>query len=156
MFNHRLMIGAMVGAFSSATQTGASTIHELVSDFSWGYRCGVKQPLGAYKNGLSVHQITKSNYPVTPTKGNPDYLFWVDEIAGTYGISVRPTDEFHGWVVNPGGMVSFAADGTIWYTYGARAENLPLDLYSSLRPYDTTAFFRHLHDFDPQSGSTTP
>ncbi len=63
MSSRNVLIVAVVGVFSSATQADVITIHELLSDFSWGYRCGVKQPLGAHKNGLSVHQITKSNYP---------------------------------------------------------------------------------------------
>jgi hypothetical protein len=134
---------------------GPISVYELISDYSWGYRCGVKQPLGAYMSGLSVHQITKSNHP-EGSQGNPDYLFWVDEINGVHGISERPTDEFHGDVTNPGGMVSFSGDGTLWYTYGARAHDLPLDLYSSLQPRDTSAFARRLHGFDPSSGSTAP
>jgi hypothetical protein len=134
---------------------GSITVNEIAADYSWGYRCGVKQPLGAYKNGLSVHQITKSNYP-DGVEGNPDYLFWVEEDNAAFGVAMRPTDQFHGYVTNPGGMVSFSSDGTLWYTYGARAQNLPLDLYSSLQPYDTSAFARLLHDFDPSSGSTTP
>lgn len=148
----------------AASGDGNIIIHELVSDFSWGYRFGVKQPLGAYKSGLSVHQITKSDYqPGTEgnpfpasTEGNPDYLFWVDEENESFGVSEMPTDEFHDFCTNPGGMVSFSDDGTVWYAYAARSTCLPIDLYSSLRPYDTNAFLKRVDDVDLARGSTTP
>ncbi len=139
----------------AASCDGNIIIHELVSDFSWGYRLGVKQPLGAYKSGLSVHQITKSNFP-EGTDGNPDYLFWVDEENESFGVSEMPTDDFHDFCINPGGMVSFSDDGTVWYAYAARSTCLPIDLYSSLRPYDTNAFFKRVDDVDLARGSTTP
>ena len=63
----------------AAIGVGEPTIYELISDYSWGYRCGVKQPLGAYKSGLSVHQITENRWP-SSVLGNPDHLFWVDEV----------------------------------------------------------------------------
>jgi hypothetical protein len=131
------------------------TIHEITTGHDWGYRCGVKQPLGAYKAGLSIHQLSKSNFP-PGTEGNPDYVFWVNEIAGTFGVSQRPTGEFEGFVTNPGGMVSFSADGTIWYAYGARAQDLPIDLYASSLPYDPSSFVKRLDDLDLFTGSTTP
>ena len=133
---------------------GDITIYQLISDFSWGYRCGVKQPLGAYQSGLSVHQITKSNFP--EREGNPDYLFWVDEVNESFGVSEKPTDDFHDFCTNPGGMVSFSDDGTVWYAYGARAQCLPIDLFSSLLPYDTSAFLKRVDDVDLTGGSTTP
>jgi hypothetical protein len=140
---------------AGAARDGPVTIYELDPDFSYGYRCGVKQPLGAGKNGLSVHQITRSNWP-QGSEGNPDNLLWVDEVNGVSGIAVRPTDEFHDDVTNPGGMVSFSADGTIWYTYGARSQDLPLRLFGSVQPYDPSAFVKYLHNFAPITGSTTP
>jgi hypothetical protein len=111
--------------------------------------------VGAYKDGLSIHQVTQSNYP-EGTDGNPDYIFWVDEIAGTHGVSAQPTGEFGGNVTNPGGTVSFSDDGTIWYTYGGRAQDLPMDIYSSAQPYDGAAFVKRVDDVDLFTGSTTP
>ncbi|MHC4614733.1 MAG: hypothetical protein ACYTAU_14315 [Planctomycetota bacterium] len=144
-----------LSAAGGAAARGEVTVFEITSDHAWGYRCGVKQPLGAYKDGLSVHQISRSNYP-EGTDGNPDYLFWVDEIAGTHGVSLRPTGDFDGYVTNPGGMVSFSSDGTIWYAYGGRAQDLPMDLYSSVQPSEPTAFTKRLDDLDLFTGSTTP
>ncbi|MHC4384224.1 MAG: hypothetical protein ACYS0J_15500, partial [Planctomycetota bacterium] len=74
----------------------------------------------------------------------------------THGVSLRPTGDFDGYVTNPGGMVSFSSDGTIWYAYGGRAQNLPMDLYSSVQPYEPTAFTKRLDDLDLFPGSTTP
>jgi hypothetical protein len=150
-----LAVGAAGVGSMPAVGAGPITIRHLATDFSWGYRCGVKQPLGAFKDGLSVHQISKSNHP-PGTDGNPDYLFWVDENVDAWGIALRPTDGFHGNARNPGGMVSFADDGTLWFAYGARAHHLPLALHSSLAPYDPTAFVRRVDDFDPFTGSSTP
>lgn len=134
---------------------GDVNVYELVSDFSFGYRCGVKQPLGAFKNGLSLHQLTKSNYP-EETNGNPDYILWVDETAESFGVAERPTGEYNDFSVNPGGMVAFSDNGTIWYVYGGRAQYLPIDLYSSVSPFDTSAFVKRVDDVDLGGGSTTP
>ncbi|MHC4218231.1 MAG: hypothetical protein ACYSU7_07200 [Planctomycetota bacterium] len=146
----------MLGVLAVCADAGGSvTVHQLTFDYLWGYRSGVKQPLGAYKNGLSVHQISKSNYPPN-TFGNPDYLFWVDEIEGTFGIAQRPTGDFDGNVINPGGKVVFSNDGTLWYTYGGRAQDLAMRLYSSALPYDLDNWEMRVHDWDTTSGSTTP
>ena len=151
----RAVAALAVSAAGAAAAHGEITIHEITSDHAWGYRCGVKQPVGAYKDGLSIHQITQSNYP-EGADGNPDYIFWVDEIAGTYGVSEQPTGGFGGYVQNPGGTVSFSDDGTIWYTYGGRAQDLPMDIYSSALPYDGGAFVKRVDDVDLFTGSTTP
>ena len=130
-------------------------IRELATDYTWGYHCGVKQPLGAHKNGLSVHQLTKNNVPIEWNVGNPDYLFWVDEYRDLYGIAKKPTGMFDGWVKNPGGMVAFGSDGHLWFTYGARANNLPPDLFLSPEAYDPDSFNRVLDDYVTSAGSTS-
>jgi hypothetical protein len=135
---------------------GQVITRQLASDFTWGYWCGVKQPLGAYRKGLSIHQFTKSNYPEEVQRGNPDYILWVNEIDDTFGIAERPTGAFDGNVKHPGGMVAFSDDGTIWYDYGGRAEDLPLDLYVSDSPNDTNNFSVVLDDYETQGTSTTP
>jgi hypothetical protein len=157
MMNNRVKWSAAVVAAAIPVAAGGDTItvYELASDFSWGYRCGVKQPLGAYKNGLSVHELVKSNYP-EDTQGNPDNLLWVDEIDGVHGISERPTDEIHSFRTTPGGFVAFSGNGTLWYTLGARPPYQPLSLYSSLQPYDPFAFVNVLFNYDTLTGSTTP
>ncbi|MHC4348906.1 MAG: hypothetical protein ACYS15_10310 [Planctomycetota bacterium] len=134
---------------------GPVTIREVTSDFTWGHQCGVKQPLGTYQNGLSVHEIVESNYP-PDTQGNPDNLFWVDEVDDVYGVAERPTNEFLEYRTTPGGMVAFSGDGTLWYTHGARPPDSPLNLYSSLQPYDPSAFVNVLFNYGPIAGSTTP
>jgi len=130
------------------------TIREIASDYTWAMNCGVKQPLGAYKNGWSIHQVSKHiNMPGKP-KGNPDYIFWVNEKTGDYGVSERPTNSFGGAARNPGGMVSFSENGTIWYTYGARGVQFDPDIYSSKSPYDVNNFTRVLNDYVTINGGT--
>jgi hypothetical protein len=128
---------------------------DLATSFTWGYRAGVKQPLGSYLNGRSVHQISRSNYPLG-VDGNPDFLAWVDETSGVHTIIERPTDQLEIDVVNPGGQAAFDADGYIWFFSGARARDMPLDLYRSTAPFDATSFTVVLDDLVWQSASTTP
>lgn len=139
-----------------------STNYDIAPDYVWGFVTGFKQPLGAFQGGLSVHQITQSEYGTMPPpdegpfSGNPDHIFWVDEDSGTFGISSGPTGRTDGAYVNPGGMLAFAPNGTLWYTLGGRAEELPLDLYRSDVPYGLDAFTVVLDDYETLAGSTCP
>ena len=134
-----------------------SSVVTLADDFSWGYRTGVKQHLGAYRDGLSLHQLSRIG-PGGGTTGSPDYILWVDELEGDAGIAMMPTGDVTEDVVNPGGTVWFDSDpeGRIWYTYGSRAYDLPLSLYRSTSPYDPTDFELVLPDFAPDGASSTP
>jgi hypothetical protein len=118
------------------------TIHEIGTGFEWCYKAGAKQALGAYQNGLSIHQITRT----FDALGNPDYIFWVDEKNGTFGISEEPTGNTQR-IVNPGGNVVFDEKGYIWYTYGGRSQDLNFNLYRSFYPYDYKHFTRVLSNF---------
>jgi hypothetical protein len=134
---------------------------EVSDDYSWGYRVGVKQPLGSYDGGLSVHQISRTvNIPVT---GNPDHLMWVDESSGSRGIVERATGISDDAVVNPGGMATFHTappgdprSGTIWFALGGRAHDMALDLYRSDEPYSVDGFGVVADDFETSISSTTP
>ncbi|MDY6811630.1 MAG: GC-type dockerin domain-anchored protein, partial [Actinomycetota bacterium] len=107
-------------------------------------------------NGLSLHQISKSNYPYnTQGFGNPDYIFWVNEIEETFGVSERPTGEFDGNVKYPGGAVAYDQAGHIWYTFGGRAGDLPGDIFKSDAPYDVNSFTKKLDDLDTYNTSTS-
>lgn len=118
------------------------TIHEIGTGFEWCYKAGLKQALGSYQNGLSIHQITRT----FDSLGNPDYIFWVDEKNGTFGISEEPTGNTHR-IVNPGGNVVFDEKGYILYTYGGRSQDLKFNLYRSFYPYDFKHFTRLLSGF---------
>ena len=130
-------------------------IHQFNDTYDWGFFCGVKQPLGAYKNGMSIHLINK---PFAPTEklANPDHIFWVNENEETYGISMYATGQDDGWHTIPGGMVTFGEDGTIWCNIGGRAFERPLDLYKSDSPYDVENFSVVLEDYETWNSSTTP
>lgn len=133
------------------------TIYEMTSDYTWCLNGGVKQPLGAYKDGWSIHQISKytpspgkaRESPGTgnPARGNPDYIFWVNEKTGSYGISETPTNSFPDAAPNPGGMVSFSESGSIWYTFGERGGMFSPDVYISKSPYDVNNFTKVLNDY---------
>lgn len=137
--------------------TNDITIYEIASDYTWCLNGGIKQPLGAYKDGWSIHQISKyiptpgqargSPGRGNPAKGNPDYIFWVNETTGSYGISEMPTNSFHDAAPNPGGMVSFSENGTIWYTFGERGGMFSPDVYISKSPFDVNNFIKILNDY---------
>ena len=128
---------------------------DLAREFTWGYRCGVKQPLGSYFDGRTVHQISRSNWP-EGVEGNPDFLIWVDETTGEHGIVEHPTNQLETDVVNPGGQAAFDRDGYIWFVNGGRAADMPFDLYRSSQPLDPTSFQVVLDDFVVEGASTTP
>lgn len=131
------------------------TIHELSSDWAWGYRTGVKQPLGAFRDGLSLHQFCKAD--LVTRNGSPDYILWVDENTNQFGIHLEPTQAFIGYGVNPGGMVSIADDGRVWLTYGAHLPDYPMKVFSSVFPMDPTSFIENVESLTPgPEGSTTP
>ena len=130
-------------------------IHQFNDAYDWGYWCGVKQPLGAYKNGLSIHLINKPFEPLEKL-ANPDHIFWVNEVNGTYGISTYATGQDAGWYKHPGGMVTFGEDGTIWCNLGGRANELALDVYRSDSPYDVENFTLVVNDYETWNTSTTP
>lgn len=127
-------------------------LYEIGTGFEWCYKGGAKQALGAYQNGLSIHQITRT----FDSLGNPDYIFWVDEKNGTSGISEEPTGNTH-TLANPGGNVAFDDKGYIWYTYGGRSQDMNFNLYRSYYPYDYNNFTIFLHNFITRevAGSTS-
>ena len=127
------------------------TLFEVAAGRTWVYKGGIKQEMGSYKDGFAVHQITKT----VGDKGNPDYIMWVDEESGTYGMSEQPTG-YSDSCINPGGMVEFDEDGYIYYTYGGRAVDLPLDLYKSDNPFDVYNFTKLLDDYEAEGASTGP
>lgn len=133
---------------------------DIATEYVWGFVTGIKQTLGSFKDGMSIHQITQSDYGTVPPpngppfRGNPDHIYWVDEDAGTFGISSQTTARNQGSFVNPGGMATFGSDGTIWFTLGGRAQELPLDLYRSSEPFGHDRLEVVLDDFETQTGST--
>jgi len=132
------------------------TIYEIGSDFSWGYKSGVKQIIGSYQKGISLHQISRHSDKLGDDElSNPDNILWVNENTGEYGISIKPTGNT-GTAVNSGGHVEFDDQGYIYYVYGARAQDIAFDLYKSIKPYDVNNFEKILNDFETTDGSSTP
>jgi hypothetical protein len=129
---------------------------DVTTDYTWGYKSGLKQPLGAYMNGLSIHQISKSSDPHS-FGANPDYILWADETASMAGVSLSPVGAFDGDVANPGGSVSFDRLGWVWYGYGARVQSLPFSLFRSTGRFRIDRFRPILEDFvTGPTGSTAP
>ncbi|MGI9012802.1 MAG: hypothetical protein ACR2GY_00965 [Phycisphaerales bacterium] len=133
------------------------TIREIVNDYSVGYHTGVKQPLGAFRDGLSVHQISRSDFETgePPYMGTPDFLLWMNDDTDTFGLVENPTGRSYPLVPNPGGMVSFDADGYIWYTLGARVQDLPPSLFRSQAPGDVFHFDAVLDDYVTKPDGST-
>lgn len=117
-------------------------IRDIGSGFDWCSQGGIKQDLGAYQNGMSIVQLTRT----FASSGNPDFIGWMDELTDTCGISDRPTGN-HLLAVNSGGNATFDENGYIWYTYGGRSQDMAFDLFRSARPYDVHRFDLVLDDF---------
>lgn len=134
----------------------AVTVEQITSGASWGYRGGVKQPVGSYLDGISIHLLSRASDPFSG-EGSPDYLLWVNENTGEHGIIEQVTGAFAGQAVNPGGMATFGADGTIWLTHGAHLPQNPMKLFHSDAPFVLDSFTEVVSAFiDEPSGSTTP
>lgn len=150
---------ALVGA-AGATPPLDATFIQLTDDYSWGYKVGIKQPLGSYAYGRSVHQVSRL---VSGSEGTPDAVFLVDERSGSAIVANPAVGQFSGAVVNPGGMAVFPTHpgdpqerGRIWFVYGGRANDLPFDLCRSTSVFDPGAFSIVQDDFVADQGSTAP
>jgi hypothetical protein len=138
-------------------------LRDVVLDYSWGYSTGIKQHQGSFKNGRSVHAISRFTRvnpdPNLEDLGNPDWLVWVDETTGQASSHEHPVGMF-GDGINPGGNVTFGTDvpasdtGYLWWVLGGRAETLPFDLARSVAPYDPRDFDVVLDDFETVDKST--
>lgn len=128
------------------------TTHKITKEYHWCYRGGIKQGPGAYQNGLSIVQITRT----VGSLGNPDFIFLVNEKTFRYGISMQPTGNTR-LVINPGGNVTFDEEGYIWYAYGDRSQELAFELYRSESPHSIKRFEKKLDKFigEKDDGSTS-
>jgi len=139
-----VLLAVLGGCGNGSTTRGDPVVvaaYDLTDDDTLGWHDGVKQPLGAYQNGRSIHQITKST-DGGEGSGDPDVLLWVDERAGTHAVIRHATGQAVSPVAraNPGGTVTFGPDGTIWYLTGGRAHLMPPALFASVAPYDPHHF----------------
>lgn len=151
--------------FTGSDPTVTAVVQEIVSDYSWGYKNGLKQPLGSYKNGRSIHAVsrrTREN-PAEPREppGSADFLVWVDEHTGEVLALEHPVGVLEDGV-NPGGNATFTSDapdgkdGRIWFVFGGRAHELPFDLARSSELFDPRDFDLVLDNFVTTGGSTAP
>jgi hypothetical protein len=79
------VLGGCGGKPATRGDLVAVAAYDLTDDDTLGWHNGVKQPLGAYQNGRSVHQITQRRAGGEGS-GDPDVLLWVDERAGTHAV----------------------------------------------------------------------
>lgn len=149
-----IIAGLALLAPAASAQTITPTVIQVDANEVWGYRSGVKQTLGSYKLGRSVHNISQRT-DLDNNWGEPDRLLLVDEHAGT--AEIVDLGIFTDAVINPGGMATFAdgGDGSIWLATGGRADELPFDLRRSTAPYSTAAWDLLLDNFVTSTGSTT-
>jgi hypothetical protein len=159
-----LSIFCIAASYANAADPQVSIdIKDLVLDYSWGYSTGIKQHQGSFKDGRSVHAVSRFSRvnpnPNLEDLGNPDWLMWVDETTGEASIHEHPVGEF-GEGINPGGNVTFGTDvpasdtGYMWWVLGARAETVPFDLARSVAPFDPRDFDVVLNDFETVDKST--
>jgi hypothetical protein len=157
------IVCVMAGSSHAADPQISIDIKDLVVDYSWGYSTGIKQHQGSFKDGRSVHAVSRFSRvnpnPNLEDLGNPDWLMWVDETTGEASIHEHPVGEF-GEGINPGGNVTFGTDvpasdtGYMWWVLGARAETIPFDLARSVAPFDPRDFDVVLNDFETVDKST--
>lgn len=137
-----------------------ATVREVVSSYSWGYRAGVKQHLGSYKNGRSLHALARRSGR-HGENGLPDYLVWVDEHRGSSRALRRPIG-YPQEGINPASHAVFTSNapaheqGRIWWVLGGRSSAQPFDLAVSLGLFDPSAYAVVLDDFVRDGHSTTP
>ncbi len=133
---------------------------EVVSGYSWGYQVGVKQQHGSYKNGRSLHAISRRS-GTTGTNGSPDYLVWVDEHTGQTAALERPVG-YAELGKNPATSAVFTSDapegeqGRIWWVLGGRANLQPFDMVRSDHLFNPFAWDLVLDNFVTDFESTTP
>ena len=156
---------ASISLASASEPTITAASRDIVLDCSWGYNTGVKQPLGSYKDGRSVHAVsrfTRQN-PIAgkPELGSPDFIVWVDENTGEASAHEHPAGVYEDGV-NPGGNVAFASgaaeteQGRMWWVLGGRAYQLPLDIARSSGLFEPHYFDIVLDNFETVDQSTAP
>ncbi len=159
---------AWLSANSTAYAAGTTLIvetHDVATGYSWGFETGLKQHLGSFKDGRSIHAVsryTRTNPAANlPPLGNPDFLVWVDENLGIALAVEHPADVFTEGV-NPGGNLTFASEapsgeeGRLWWVLGGRANELPFDLARSTELFDPNHFDVVADDFYTTGRSTAP
>jgi hypothetical protein len=145
-----LAITAITAAAASA-QTLTPTATVVTPDYAWGYRCGVKQALGAHYLGRTVYNIS---HETGGRLGSPDYLVWVDEHTGEASINELGHDDAN--VINPGGQACFDDEGRVWYALGGRGRDLPFDVLRFDEPFSINSWTNRIDDLVTYGGSTTP
>ncbi|QVL50613.1 MAG: hypothetical protein KFB96_09450 [Thiocapsa sp.] len=160
------IIVAVMPPAQGADPTITAQSQEVVSEYSWGYNHGLKQHLGSYKNGRSVHLVsrrTRANpNDALPDLGSPDFAVWVDEHTGEALALEHPAGVLLEDGVNPGGNAVFTSrasaneEGRIWSVFGARANELPFDLARSSGLFDPSQSDIVLDNFETFERSTAP
>jgi len=158
-------LGATLALASMASVGHAQTSRvevefiEVASEPEWGYRGGVKQPLGAWDLGFNAHQITRY-VPPDRAHSDPDSIMWVDERTGEAGVIEQAGEVVGGPGVNGGGMVAFDEDHRAWYVLASHPGRWPFTLLSSVDastpPVSSLLgeFQTHLSNFEVATGST--
>lgn len=133
---------------------------DLTEEDRFGFMAGLKQILGAAKNGLNLYPILRGipgqidDKHASAAAGTPDNICWVDEQTGDSGILEHATGTLRTSRANPGGMMAFDGAGHVWYTFGGRANSLPFRLFRSREPYDFRNFQLVLDGYETYDEST--
>ncbi len=133
---------------------------DLVPAYNWGYKSGVKQEHGSYKNGRSLHAIVR-RAGSSGDQGYPDHLVWFDERTGQAS-AVERAVAYPALGLNPATSAVFASDalegeqGQFWWVMGGRANKQPFDMVRSLEPFNPFNYEVVLNNFVTEPHSTTP
>lgn len=155
-------LGVALCGGSAGAQSVPLTVEaaDITSEFLWGYRAGIKQPVGSVNHRRAVHQVS---HRTDGTLGSPDYLVWIDDREATAEFIEAPVGRFDGAVLNPGGMAVFQSfppdpseEDRLWFIYGARANDLPFSLFRSASARDPWSWEPALEAFISDQGSTAP
>jgi hypothetical protein len=155
-----LVLLAMIAPSTAADPPITAEAQDITSDYSWGYKSGVKEHLGSYKNGRSVHAISR-RAGTTGELGNPDSLVSFDEQTRE-ALAIEHPAGVYELGVNPGGSAVFTSSaaggeqGRLWWALGGRAHEIPIDLARSRGLFDPRDFDVVLDDIDTAYRSSTP
>lgn len=133
---------------------------DLSPYYRWGFKSGVKQQHGSYKNGRSLHAVLQ-RAGTSVENGYPDYLIWFDEHTGRSAALERAV-AYAELGKNPATHAVFTADATVteqgrfWWVMGGRANSQPFDLFRATQLFSPFSHEQILNNLVTEPQSTTP
>jgi hypothetical protein len=156
-----LLLLTTITSSSNGDEPNISAVsRDLTSNYVWGFKSGVKQQHGSYKNGRSVHAVVR-RAGTSLVNGYPDYLVWFSEHTGQ-SASLERAVAYPQLGKYPATHAVFASDaaagdqGRFWWVMGGRADSQPFDLFRTVELFNPFVQELVLNDFVAEFQSTTP